>query len=107
MGKFLRLGAMGMRGVIGNGLGVRITTNYLSAIATWLGEGPVILATDTRQSSAMLKSTALASFMAAGLDVIDVGVLPAPVFITCLLAAAGAALLVLVITPRDGTLCLE
>ena len=95
MGKFLRLGAMGMRGVIGNGLGVRITTNYLSAIATWLGEGPVILATDTRQSSAMLKSTALASFMAAGLDVIDVGVLPAPVvhYLVEKEGAAGACLI--------------
>ena len=78
MSRFIRMGNAGIRGIVGSGLNLRRASNYSSAIATWLDGGKVVIGCDTRFSTPMLKSIAMSSFMAAGCDIIDAGMTPAP-----------------------------
>ncbi len=88
---FIRLGAAGLHGEIGGGLNPRNALGYCSALATWLDGGPVVIASDTRFSSPMLRSCAIAAFSGAGLDVLDAGVCTsaAASFLVRRLGAAG------------------
>ena len=88
---FIRLGAAGLHGEVGGGLNPRNALGYCSALATWLDGGPVVIASDTRFSSPMLRSCAIAAFSGAGLDVLDAGVCTsaAASFLVRRLGAAG------------------
>ena len=78
MKNFLRLGNAGLQGVVGHGLGLSQAMNYCSALATWNEGGKIVIASDPRYSTPMLKSAAISAFLAAGCDVIDAGIAPAP-----------------------------
>lgn len=95
MPRFLRLGNAGIRGIVGSGLNLRRTSNYCSALATWTNGGKILIGCDTRQSTPFLKSIALSSFIAAGSEIIDCGILPAPTvqFLVQKLNAAGGCLI--------------
>jgi len=93
--RFIRLGNAGIRGIVGSGLNLRRTSNYCSALATWTNGGKILIGCDTRQSTPFLKSVALSSFIAAGSEIIDCGVLPAPTvqFLVKKLNASGGCLI--------------
>ena len=95
MPRFIRLGNAGIRGIVGSGLNLRRTSNYCSALATWTNGGKILIGCDTRQSTPFLKSVALSSFIAAGSEIIDCGVLPAPTvqFLVKKLNASGGCLI--------------
>lgn len=95
MSRFIRLGNAGIRGIVGSGLNLRRTSNYCSALATWTNGKKVLIGCDTRQSTPFLKSIAISSFIAAGSEIIDCGVLPAPTvqFLVKKLNAAGGCLI--------------
>ena len=95
MPRFIRLGNAGIRGIVGSGLNLRRTSNYCSALATWTNGGKILIGCDTRQSTPFLKSIALSSFIAAGSEIIDCGVLPAPTvqYLVQKLNAAGGCLI--------------
>ena len=95
MSRFIRLGNAGIRGIVGSGLNLRRTSNYCSALATWTNGQKILIGCDTRQSTPFLKSIALSSFIAAGSEIIDCGILPAPTvqFLVKKLNAAGGCII--------------
>ena len=95
MSEFIKLGNAGIRGVVGSGLNLRKAGNYCSALATWLDGGRVVIGCDTRQSTPMLKSIAMSTFLAAGCEVIDADITPAPLahYLVSRLNAVGGCLI--------------
>ncbi len=71
-------GTNGIRGVIGQDMTADLAVAIGKAIGTFLGRGAVALARDTRLSGPMLARAAASGLMAAGCDVVDIGVVPTP-----------------------------
>ena len=78
MSSFLRVGSAGIRGVVGNGLSLRHIINYSSSFASWINGEPAVIGCDTRLSTPMIKRAVTSALMAAGSDIIDAGICPAP-----------------------------
>ena len=76
--RFLRLGSAGMRGEVGSGITPLSAIRFASAMGSWLDGGKVIVGTDTRISSTMLKKSCMAGLLSAGCNVVDAGICPAP-----------------------------
>lgn len=74
----LRLASFGIRGFIGDSLPPPVVIDFASAFATYLDGGRVLLGRDTRYSSPMLHSAVVSGLVAAGCEVTDFGVCPAP-----------------------------
>jgi phosphomannomutase len=87
----LKIGTSWVRGVVGDALTPELIVDFAAAFGTWAGGGPVVIGRDTRRSSSMLRSAAVAGLLAPGCEVIDVGVCPTPVvsFAVRELGAAG------------------
>ncbi|MBI3473998.1 MAG: hypothetical protein HY013_21800 [Candidatus Solibacter usitatus] len=76
----LRISQVGLRGIVGSGLTATHALEFASAFGTFLDTpGPVILGRDPRSSGLMLREGVIASLLACGRDVIDLGVVPTPV----------------------------
>lgn len=69
-------GTDGVRGAAGSELTPELALQIGRAAGSYLRGGPVIVGRDTRRSGSMLSSALEAGFNAAGIDTIDVGVLP-------------------------------
>lgn len=97
MGKLF--GTDGIRGLANQDLTADLFLRVAYVAARFLrqksGLKTVVVGNDPRISSTMLKSAVMAGICAAGLDVIDVGVLPTPAiaFLTKKLGAAGGAVI--------------
>ena len=50
----LKIGASGVRGVVGDALTPELIVNFACAFGTWCGAGPVVIGRDTRRSSTAL-----------------------------------------------------
>ena len=71
-------GTNGVRGVVNTeAMDCRFATRLGNAIGSFM-KGAVLIGTDARTSSEMLKAACAAGIMAAGCDVLDCGVLPTP-----------------------------
>ncbi len=77
--KLLKIGISGVRGIVGETITPRLVMDFASAFGTFLNSQKVLLARDTRVSGPMLHSAALSALLAAGCDVLDLGICPAPV----------------------------
>ncbi|MDX2181113.1 MAG: hypothetical protein SFV18_16075 [Bryobacteraceae bacterium] len=77
----LRISQAGVRGTVGRGgLTAKHALDFGAAFAKFLPrEGPVYLARDPRASSVMLREGLASSLMAAGRDVVDLGLASTPV----------------------------
>ena len=64
---FLRLGTAGLRGIIGTSLNPAITVDYMSALGTYLDGGAVVVGTDSRTSSPLLKNAVISALLSSGL----------------------------------------
>ncbi len=71
-------GTNGIRGVVGKDMTADLAVRVGRAVGTFFEGGLVALARDTRLSGPMLSRAVAAGLMAAGCDVIDLGVLPTP-----------------------------
>lgn len=69
-------GTDGVRGGAGSELTPELALQIGRAAGSYLRGGPVIVGRDTRRSGSMLSSALESGFNAAGIDTIDVGVLP-------------------------------
>jgi phosphoglucosamine mutase len=69
-------GTDGVRGAAGADLTPELAMAIGRAAGGYLRSGPVIVGRDTRRSGSMLASALQAGFNAAGIDTIDVGVMP-------------------------------
>jgi phosphomannomutase len=69
----------GVRGVVGESLLPDTFLRFILAFATTREPGrPIVVGSDTRLSGEMLRHLCLAGLMSAGLDVIDLGIVPTP-----------------------------
>lgn len=80
MNKALRISHVGLRGIVGQGLTATHVLEFAAAFGTFLEPGrPVVLGRDPRLSGHMIREGVLASLLACGHDVIDLGVVSTPV----------------------------
>jgi len=70
-------GANGVRGIVNEDITSDLALRIGKAIGTVMG-GTIAIATDTRASADMIKTAISAGIMSAGMNVLDLGVLPTP-----------------------------
>ena len=75
----LKIGASGVRGVVGDALTPELVVNFACAFGTWCDAGPVVIGRDTRRSSPALRAAVVSGLLSTGSRVIDLGVCPSPV----------------------------
>jgi len=75
--RLLTLGTAGMRGVVGPGLTPGAASDFASAFAAFTGGGKVLVGTDPRASSEMLKDAVSAALSGGGCEVVDGEILTA------------------------------
>ncbi len=90
--KLLKIGISGVRGIVGDTLTPELIMDFASAFGTYFNSKKVLLGRDTRISGPMLHSATTSALLAAGCDVIDLGICPAPIlqYMVKKLKAAGA-----------------
>jgi phosphomannomutase len=91
----LKISVSGIRGVIGEFLTPNLAAAFAQAFGTYVGPGRVVLGRDTRASGEMLEHAVTCGLLAAGCEVIQVGVLPTPtiqVFVAETRARGGIAI---------------
>ena len=91
----LKVGVSGVRGVIGGFLTPALGASYAQAFGTYVGKGRVVIGRDTRTSGEMLTHAVNCGLLAAGCEVIDLGVIPTPtiqIYIAHTRARGGIAL---------------
>jgi phosphoglucosamine mutase len=74
----LKIGVSGIRGVVGDFLTPGLACAFAQAFGTYVGAGRVVVGRDTRSSGAMLQHAVACGLLAAGCEVVEVGVLPTP-----------------------------
>lgn len=74
----LKIGVSGIRGVVGEFLTPALAAAFGQAFGTYVGRGRVVVGRDTRSSGEMLQHAVQCGLLAAGCEVIDVGVQPTP-----------------------------
>ena len=74
----LKIGASGVRGVVGDALTPELIVNFACAFGTWCGVGPVVIGRDTRRSSTALRAAVVSGLLSTGCRVIDLGLSSSP-----------------------------
>ena len=74
----LKIGVSGIRGVVGEFLTPGLALAFGQAFGTYVGRGRVVVGRDTRRTGEMLQHAVHCGLLAAGCEVVDVGVLPTP-----------------------------
>ena len=74
----LKIGVSGIRGVVGGFLTPSLAHAFAQAFGTYVGGGRVVVGRDTRASGPMLQHAVHCGLLAAGCEVLDVGILPTP-----------------------------
>jgi phosphomannomutase len=74
----LKIGVSGIRGVVGEFLTPSLACAFAQAFGTYVGGGRVVVGRDTRLSGPMLQHAVHCGLLAAGCEVMDVGILPTP-----------------------------
>jgi phosphomannomutase len=85
----LKIGVSGIRGVVGEFLTPALACSFGHAFGTYVGRGRVIVGRDTRATGPMLQHATQCGLLAAGCEVVDMGVLPTPT-IQMYVAVSGA-----------------
>jgi phosphomannomutase len=74
----LKIGVSGVRGVVGEFLTPALACQFAQAFGTYVGAGRVVVGRDTRASGPMLQHAVTCGLLAAGCEVVEVGILPTP-----------------------------
>jgi len=74
----LKIGVSGIRGVVGEFLTPALACSFAQAFGTYVGGGRVVLGRDTRASGEMLTHAVACGLLAAGCEVMEIGILPTP-----------------------------
>jgi phosphomannomutase len=91
----LKIGVSGIRGVVGEFLTPALACAFGQAFGTYVGRGLVFVGRDTRATGPMLQHAVQCGLLAAGCEVLDLGVLPTPsiqMFVSASRARGGIAL---------------
>jgi phosphomannomutase len=76
--KPLKIGITGVRGIVGETFTPELAVEFAEGFGTYLDRGRILVCRDTRPSGPMIRSAVLAGLLAAGCDVVDLGVCPTP-----------------------------
>src|SRR6266566_7385529 len=76
--KPLKIGITGVRGIVGETFTPEVAAGFAQAFATYLDSGRILVCRDTRLSGPMVRSAVVAGLLAAGCEVIDLGICPTP-----------------------------
>ena len=90
----LKIGVSGIRGVVGEFLTPALACQFAQAFGTYVGAGRVVVGRDTRASGPMLQHAVTCGLLAAGCEVLDVGILPTPtiqIYVAASKASGGLA----------------
>ena len=68
----------GIRGIVGESLTPEIITTYTCAFARLVKKGTVAVGRDTRPSGVAIENLVVGNLMAAGIDVLTLGIVPTP-----------------------------
>ena len=74
----LKIGASGVRGVVGDALTPELVVSFACAFGTWCGGSLVVIGRDTRRSSPALRAAVVSGLLSTGCRVVDLGVCPSP-----------------------------
>ena len=74
----LKIGASGVRGVVGDGLTPELIVDFACAFGTWSGGGPVVIGRDPRRSSTAFRAAVVSGLLSTGCEVIDLAVCSSP-----------------------------
>ena len=74
----LMISVAGVRGIVGESLTPAVLANFAAAFAAEQGEGAVVVGRDARRSGPMVLRAVAAGLMAAGRDVVDLGLATTP-----------------------------
>jgi phosphomannomutase len=76
--KPLKIGITGVRGIVGETFTPELAVDFAEAFGTYLDRGRILVSRDTRPSGPMIRSAVLSGLLAAGCEVVDLGVCPTP-----------------------------
>jgi phosphomannomutase len=76
--KPLKIGITGVRGIVGETFTPELAIEFAESFGTYLDRGRILVCRDTRPSGAMIRSAVLAGLLAAGCEVVDLGICPTP-----------------------------
>ena len=76
--KPLKIGITGVRGIVGQTFTPEVAVGFAQAFGTYLDAGRILVCRDTRPSGPMVRAAVVAGLLAAGCEVIDLGVCPTP-----------------------------
>jgi phosphomannomutase len=74
----LKIGISGVRGIVGESLTPELVVSFAQAFGTYLDSGRLLVCRDTRASGPMVQAAVVSGLLAAGCDVVDLGVCPTP-----------------------------
>lgn len=74
----LKIGISGVRGVVGETFTPELAVAFAQAFGTYLDAGRILACRDARASGPMVRAGVLAGLLAAGCEVVDLGVCPTP-----------------------------
>jgi len=76
--KPLKIGITGVRGIVGETFTPELAVEFAQAFGTYLDAGRILVCRDTRSSGPMIRSAVLAGLLAAGCEIVDLGICPTP-----------------------------
>lgn len=76
--KPLKIGITGVRGIVGETFTPELAVEFAQAFGTYLDGGRILVCRDTRPSGQMIRSAVLAGLLAAGCEIVDLGICPTP-----------------------------
>src|ERR1041384_5475351 len=76
--KPLKIGITGVRGIVGETFTPELAVEFAESFGTYLDRGRILVCRDTRPSGPMIRSAVFAGLLAAGCEVVDLGVCPTP-----------------------------
>jgi phosphomannomutase len=93
--KPLKIGITGVRGIVGETFTPEVVVGFSQAFGTYLDGGRILVCRDTRASGPMARAATIAGLLAAGCEVVDLGISPTPslqLAVTWLKADGGIAI---------------
>lgn len=93
--KPLKIGITGVRGIVGESFTPELVVEFAQAFGTYMDGGRILVCRDTRPSGPMVQAGVSAGLLAAGCEVIDLGICTTPsmqLAITQLSAVGGIAI---------------
>lgn len=71
-------GSSGIRGVVNHGLTIELASSIGSAVGTFVRQGKVLVARDSRVSGPLLEQAIVSGLLSIGTDAIRLGIMPTP-----------------------------